>query len=111
MIFTLGGHKRDAAQADKRKALVNSKLSAPSKVLVPVIPLPLTIPVIVSIDQTPVLPVGDASIVPLPGNGTPPRSGEGPVSDQSKTFALAGSSAAPSGKAAIIPAGKTDPRD
>lgn len=35
------------------KPLVNSKLSAPSNALAPVMSLPLTIPVIVSIDQTP----------------------------------------------------------
>jgi hypothetical protein len=41
--------------------------------------------------------------VPLPGKETPPRSGAGPVSDQSKTLALAGSDAAASGiKPAIV---------
>ena len=60
-------------------------------------------PVMVSMSKTPALAVGDAVMVPLPGKETPPRSGAGPVSDQSKTAALAGSSAAPSGvKPAII---------
>jgi hypothetical protein len=45
----------------------------------------------------PVLALGDASIVPLPGKGTPPRSGAGPVNDQSKTLALGASDAAASG--------------
>jgi ABC-type transport system involved in cytochrome c biogenesis permease component len=66
---------------------VNSRLSAPRNVLVPVISLPLMTPVMASMAQTPVLAVGDASIVPLPGKGTPPSSGAGPVSDQSKTSA------------------------
>jgi hypothetical protein len=93
-------------------------------VLVPVISLPLMIPVMASIDQTPVLSVGDASIVPLPGNGTPPRLGAGPINDQSNSLALAGSHADASGSIPAIvmaanvvatfdylPTVKTDPRD
>ena len=81
----------------KANPLVNSWLSALRNVLVPVISLPFTIPVIVSISQTPGLEVSVAVIVPLPGKGTPPRPGAGPVSDQSKTSAPAGSDAAASG--------------
>jgi hypothetical protein len=61
----------------------------------------------VSMAQTPVLAVGDASIVPLPGKGTPPRAGAGPVDDQSKALALAGWDADASGSIpAIIMAAK-----
>jgi hypothetical protein len=87
---------------------VNSRLSALRNVLVPVIALPFTVPAIVSISQTPGLDVSVAVIVPLPGKGTPPRSGAGPVSDQSKTSALAGSDAAASGS---NPAIITTPHD
>src|ERR1700683_987438 len=82
--------------------LVNTKLSAPSNAFGPVISLPLMTPVMVSMAQTPVLSVGDAVIVPLPGRGSPPRSGAGPVSDQSKTLALAGSDAGASGSIPAI---------
>jgi hypothetical protein len=63
-------------------------------------------PVMVSIDQTPELSVGDASIVPLPGNGTPPRLGSVPANDESKTLALAGwdADASPSIPAIIMAA-------
>ncbi len=58
--------------ADKGNPFVNNWLSALLNVVVPVISLPLTMPVMVSMSQTPVLPVGDAMIVPPPGKGTPP---------------------------------------
>src|ERR1700722_16218682 len=67
----------------------NSSLSALRNVLVPVILLPFTVPVMVSMSQTPGLDVS-VVMVPPPGRGTPPRPGAGPVIDQSKTLALAG---------------------
>src|SRR5271156_4785521 len=81
----------------KANPLVNSRLSALRNVLVPVIALPFTVPVIVSISQTPGLDVSVAVIVPLPGKGTPPSTGAVPVSDQSKPSAPAGSDAAATG--------------
>ena len=89
------------------KPLVNTLSSALRNALVPVISLPSMTPVMVSMSKTPVLAVGDAVMVPLPGKERLPRSGAGPVSDQAKTLALAGWDADASGSIpAIIMAAK-----
>jgi hypothetical protein len=102
-----GGFKRDAHCAGEGKTVGEKQVVGALERARSGDRAALMTPVMSTIDQTPVLAVCDASIVPLPGNGTPPRLGSVPVNVQSKTLALAGSDADASGSIpAIIMAAK-----